>query len=148
MHAALLFAAAATALRPAPPARRATRLSSYTINQLEVASPLEPLSNYMLVKVDATAETSGGGIVLTGSAKEPASTGDVLAVGPGRADPYSGAALPVQCAVGDRVMWGRYSGADVDYCGGGHTLLKDRDVMRRRGRFFFYVWSQSKRVLA
>merc|ERR1740121_2375485 len=25
-------------------------------------------------------------------------------------------------------MWGRYSGADVDYCGGGHTLLKDRDV--------------------
>mmetsp|Transcript_23696 Transcript_23696/g.71080 ORF Transcript_23696/g.71080 Transcript_23696/m.71080 type:complete len:240 (+) Transcript_23696:161-880(+) len=119
----------AAALRPpARTHRPPTRLRSWKIDQQELDSPLEPLANYMLVEVDPTSETSGGGIVLTGSAKEPASTGTVVSVGPGRVEGESGVLLPVQCSPGDRVMWGRYSGADVNYNNKGHTLLKDRDV--------------------
>ena len=86
-----------------------------------------PLSNYLLVKVDPMKETSGGGIIL-GSAKEPASTGEIVSVGPGAEDVETGVKLPVQAKVGERVMWGRYSGANVRYDNVEHTLLKDRDV--------------------
>lgn len=115
----------ATTRRAAPAVAR--RSATHTIEAREVEGPLEPLSNYLLVKVDPIKDTSGGGIIL-GSASEPASTGEVVSAGPGREDPESGVLLPVQCAVGDRVMWGRYSGANVRYDNADHTLLKDRDV--------------------
>lgn len=109
--------------------RLATRVSAtHRIDTVEVGGPLEPLSNYLFVSVDATSETSAGGVVLSGNSREPAKTGTVVAAGPGRAHPESGAALPLECAPGERVMWGRYAGANVKYDGGDHTLLKDRDV--------------------
>ncbi|KAH8065703.1 hypothetical protein JL722_80 [Aureococcus anophagefferens] len=80
----------ATTRRAAPAVAR--RSATHTIEAREVEGPLEPLSNYLLVKVDPIKDTSGGGIIL-GSASEPASTGEVVSAGPPRG-PESGVLLP------------------------------------------------------
>lgn len=125
---ALLLRQAATFTSTAP-ARPATLLrESFLIEAEDVGAPLEPLSDYLLVKVDETAEKTSGGIMISDKAKEPPPTGVVQTVGPGVLHPESGVALPIDCKAGDNVMWGRYSGANVKYQRSSHTLLKDRDV--------------------
>ena len=101
---------------------------AYLIDNEDVGGPLEPLSDYLLVKVDETAEKTSGGIMISDKAKEPPPTGVVQTVGPGALHPESGTVLPIDCKAGDNVMWGRYAGANVKYDGGDHTLLQDRDV--------------------
>ena len=111
------------------PARPSTRLrDAYLIDNEDVGGPLEPLSDYLLVKVDETAEKTSGGIMISDKAKEPPPTGVVQTVGPGALHPESGTVLPIDCKEGDNVMWGRYAGANVKYQRESHTLLKDRDV--------------------
>ena len=126
--AALLLRHAAT-FTYSRPMRVTTRLrDAYLIDNEDVGGPLEPLSDYLLVKVDETAEKTSGGIMISDKAKEPPPTGVVQTVGPGALHPESGTVLPIDCKEGDNVMWGRYAGANVKYQRESHTLLKDRDV--------------------
>ena len=126
--AALLLRHAAT-FTYSRPMRRGTQLrDTYLIDNEDVGGPLEPLSDYLLVKVDETAEKTSGGIMISDKAKEPPPTGVVQTVGPGALHPESGTVLPIDCKEGDNVMWGRYAGANVKYQRESHTLLKDRDV--------------------
>lgn len=99
---------------------------AYTIDQTELEGPLVPLTNFILVEIDAAKDVSTGGIVL--SSKEKSQSGKVVAVGPGREHKETGATLPIQIKEGERVLWGRYDGAEVKYCGKPHTLLRDTDV--------------------
>ena len=95
------------------PARPSTRLrDAYLIDNEDVGGPLEPLSDYLLVKVDETAEKTSGGIMISDKAKEPPPTGVVQTVGPGALHPESGTVLPIDCQEGDNAMWGRYAGAN------------------------------------
>lgn len=103
--------------------------ATHRIDAMEVEGSLEPLSNYLYVEVDKTSETSAGGVMISAKAQEPPKVGTVRARGPGREHPESGAAMPVEAEIGERVMWGRYAGATVKYDGKEHTLLKDRDVI-------------------
>ena len=126
-HARRRAVAAALLLRHAAtftytrPARRATHLrDTYLIDNEDVGGPLEPLSDYLLVKVDETAEKTSGGIMISDKAKEPPPTGVVQTVGPGALHPESGTVLPIDCKEGDNVMWGRYAG------------LRTRVAIRRR----------------
>jgi co-chaperonin GroES (HSP10) len=102
--------------------------TEYLIDNEDVGGPLEPLSDYLLVKVDETSDKTSGGVMLSDKSKEPPPTGVVQSVGPGALHKESGVVLPIDCKVGDSVMWGRYSGANVKYQRSSHTLLKDRDV--------------------
>ena len=110
--AALLLRHAAT-FTYSRPMRVTTRLrDAYLIDNEDVGGPLEPLSDYLLVKVDETAEKTSGGIMISDKAKEPPPTGVVQTVGPGALHPESGTVLPIDCKEGDNVMWGRYAGAN------------------------------------
>ena len=74
--AALLLRHAATFTYSRPAPRPSTQLrDTYLIDNEDVGGPLEPLSDYLLVKVDETAEKTSGGIMISDKAKEPPPTG-------------------------------------------------------------------------
>ena len=66
--------------------------ATYVVDATDVGGPLAPLSDYMLIKCDPDITETGGGIMIADRAKEPASTGTVLEVGPGRSHPERAAA--------------------------------------------------------
>lgn len=71
---------------------------------------------------------SAGGIILTGSAQEKPSQGEVVAVGNGK-KLDNGTTLPMDVKVGDKVLFGKYSGSEVKV--GDETLLmmREEDIM-------------------
>ena len=94
-----------------------------------IGSPLEPLSNYLLVKVGSTVEATAGGVLLPEKSKEKPTEGVVVAVGPGKAHPETGVVLPMPVSVGEKVMYGKYDGTSVKYCGEDHQLIRDDDIL-------------------
>jgi chaperonin GroES len=99
---------------------------------LATASPsklqLKPLADRVVVKkLDAEEKTSGG-IVLPDSAKEKPQQGEVLAVGPGRADD-KGARVAMEVKVGDKVLFAKYTGTEVKIEGTEYLILTERDIL-------------------
>ncbi|KAJ8607803.1 hypothetical protein CTAYLR_009883 [Chrysophaeum taylorii] len=116
----------AVAFQPTPLRRSTVAMASYTIDQTVVDGPLVPLTNYVLVEVDAARSTTSGGIVL--GTKEKAQSGTIVSVGPGKGHKETGVKLPIAVKEGEHVLWGRYNGAELKYCGKAHTLLRDDDI--------------------
>lgn len=94
-----------------------------------IQGSVEPLNNFVLVRLAAAQEKTEGGILLTGKAKVVKTEGTVVAIGPGRIHPDSGIVVPVPVQVGEGVVYGKYDGTEVDYDGGKHTLIRDDDVL-------------------
>jgi chaperonin GroES len=87
-----------------------------------------PLHDRIVVKrIDAEEKTKGG-IIIPDTAKEKPSQGEVLAVGPGGRD-ESGKLIPIDVAVGDRVLFGKWSGTEVKIDGEDLLIMKESDVM-------------------
>lgn len=89
---------------------------------------LQPLNDRIVVEAAAKEEKSAGGIILPDSAQEKPLKGSVLAVGPGR---YldSGKLAPVDVAVGDEVLYGKYSGTEVTVGGKDYIILRADDIL-------------------
>ena len=88
---------------------------------------LRPLHDNVLVKRTEEEETSSGGIILSGSAKEKPSQGEVVAVGPGKkAD--DGKVTPVDLKVGDHVVFGQYGGNTVKIEGDEFLILNESEI--------------------
>ena len=88
---------------------------------------LRPLHDKVLVKRTEEEETSSGGIILSGSAKEKPSQGEVLAVGPGK-KLESGTVQPVDLKAGDKVLFGQYSGSTVKIDGEELLIMNESEV--------------------
>jgi chaperonin GroES len=73
---------------------------------------IRPLQDRVVVRRMEEETKSAGGIVLPGSAAEKPSRGEVLAVGPGKKK-EDGGLMPVDLKVGDKVLFGQYSGSTV-----------------------------------
>src|SRR5438132_553205 len=87
-----------------------------------------PLHDRIVVKrIDAEEKTKGG-IIIPDTAKEKPSQGEVLAVGQGGRD-ESGKLIPIYVAVGDRVLFGKWSGTEVKIDGEDLIIMKESDVM-------------------
>src|ERR1700750_725505 len=71
-----------------------------------------PLHDRVVVKRIDAEEKTAGGIIIPDSAKEKPSQGEVTAVGPGGRD-ESGKLIPIDLRVGDRVLFGKWSGTEV-----------------------------------
>lgn len=100
-----------------------------TLDDVAIGSPLEPLSNYILVQVASTVDATLGGVLLPDKAKEKPTEGIVVACGPGRTHPDTGVLMPVPVAEGERVLYGKYDGTPVKYNGEDHQLIRDDDVL-------------------
>jgi chaperonin GroES len=87
-----------------------------------------PLHDRIVVKrIDAEEKTKGG-IIIPDTAKEKPSQGEVLAVGPGGRY-EAGELIPIDLAVGDRVLFGKWSGTEVKIDGEDLLIMKESDIM-------------------
>ena len=86
-----------------------------------------PLHDRVLVKRMEEAEQVRGGIIIPDSAKEKPQQGEILAVGPGRYE--EGKRIPPDVKVGDRVLYGKYSGTEVTIEGEQTLILRESDVL-------------------
>jgi len=87
-----------------------------------------PLHHRVVVKrIDAEQKTAGG-IIIPDTAKEKPSQGEVIAVGPGGRD-ESGKLIPIDLKVGDRVLFGKWSGTEVKIDGQELLIMKESDIM-------------------
>ncbi|WP_372864513.1 co-chaperone GroES [Spongiibacter sp.] len=88
---------------------------------------IRPLYDRVVVRRSEEEQTSAGGIVLPGSAKEKPNQGEVLAVGEGKLL-ESGELRPVGVKVGDRVIFGQYSGSTVKVDGEELIVLGESEI--------------------
>ena len=87
-----------------------------------------PLHDRVVVRrVESEARTAGG-IIIPDTAKEKPQEGEVIAVGPGGRD-ESGKLIPIDLKVGDRILFGKWSGTEVKIDGEDLLIMKESDVM-------------------
>ena len=91
---------------------------------------VEPLDDRVVVKPLDAEEKTAGGIVLPDTAQEKPQRGEVIAVGPGRLLD-SGERATVDVAVGDIILYGKYSGTDVKIAGEEHLILRESDILAK-----------------
>src|SRR2546427_9678631 len=87
-----------------------------------------PLHARIVVKRIDAEEKSAGGIIIPDTAKENPTQGEVLAVGPGGRD-EAGKLIPIDVKVGDRVLFGKWSGTEVKLDGVEYLIMKESDLM-------------------
>jgi chaperonin GroES len=87
-----------------------------------------PLHDRVVVRRIEAEEKSAGGIIIPDTAKEKPSQGEVIAVGPGGRDD-SGKLIPIDLRVGDRVLFGKWSGTEVKIDGEELIIMKESDIM-------------------
>src|SRR5215468_10740040 len=87
-----------------------------------------PLPARVVVKRIDAEEKTAGGIIIPDTAKEKPSQGEVIAVGPGGRD-ETGKLIPIDIKVGDRVLFGKWSGTEVKIDGEELLIMKESDVM-------------------
>lgn len=88
---------------------------------------IRPLHDRLIIKrIDAEAKTAGG-IIIPDSAKEKPQQGEVLAVGNGKIL-EDGKKVPVDVKIGDRVLFSKYSGNDIQIDGEEYLILREDDI--------------------
>jgi len=87
-----------------------------------------PLHDRVVVRRVTAEEKTAGGIIIPDSAQEKPQEGQVIAVGPGGRD-EAGKLIPIDIKVGDRVLFGKWSGTEVKIDGEDLLIMKESDVM-------------------
>ena len=89
---------------------------------------LKPLGDRIVVKVLSREEKTKGGIVLPDTAKEKPTEGEGIAVGTGKVLD-NGQKLPIEVKVGDRIIFSKYAGTEVQLDGEDYVIFSERDVL-------------------
>src|SRR6185312_3491720 len=92
------------------------------------AMKFRPLHDRVVVKRHDAEQKSAGGIIIPATAKEKPSQGEITAVGPGGRD-ENGKLIPIDLKVGDRVLFGKWSGTEVKIDGKDLLIMKESDIM-------------------
>ena len=87
----------------------------------------KPLSDRVLVRRIDAEEKTAAGIIIPDTAKEKPQQGEVLAVGPGARD-QQGQLHPLDLKVGDRILFGKWSGTEIKIDGEELVVMKESDV--------------------
>ena len=89
---------------------------------------LRPLHDRVVVRRVEAEEKTAGGIIIPDTAKEKPQQGEIIAVGPGARD-EAGKLQPLDVKVGDRVLFGKWSGTEVRVQGEDLLIMKESDIM-------------------
>ncbi len=89
---------------------------------------LKPLADRVLVEVDVEESKTAGGILLPDTAQKKSQKGTVIAIGSGKVLD-NGERLPFEVAGGDRGLFAKYSGVDIEEGGKKFLLLSERDIL-------------------
>ena len=87
---------------------------------------LKPLADRVVLKMVETEETTKSGIILTAAAKEKPQVAEVIAVGPGGM--VDGKEVAMTVKVGDKVLYGKYSGTEVTVDGKEYLIVRESDI--------------------
>jgi len=87
-----------------------------------------PLYDRILVKREAAEERTHSGLIIPDAAKEKPLAAEVIAVGSGRRLD-SGETRPVSINVGDKVLFGKYTGDEIKLNGADHIILREEDIL-------------------
>jgi chaperonin GroES len=91
---------------------------------------LVPLGDRIVVKpLENDEETTGGGIIIPDTAKEKPQEGEIVAVGPGKM--VDGNLQAPAVAVGDKVLYGKYSGTEIKYGGEDLLIVREDDILAK-----------------
>ncbi len=96
-----------------------------------MAVKLEPLGDRIVVKPLPRDEVTKGGIIIPDTAKEKPQEGEVVAVGPGRVSD-EGKRIAMEVAVGDKVVYNKYSGTEFKIDDVEYMILRESDVIAKR----------------
>jgi chaperonin GroES len=91
------------------------------------ALKVSPLADRVVVKALEETETMRGGLYIPDTAKEKPQQGEIVAVGPGRFEKDK--RVPMEVKVGDKVLYGKYSGTEVAIEGDMYLILRESDVL-------------------
>ena len=93
----------------------------------KTATKFTPLADRVVVKALEEAEQMRGGLYIPDTAKEKPQQGEIIAVGPGRYE--EGKRVPMELKVGDKVLYGKYSGTEVTLDGDTYLILRESDIL-------------------
>ncbi len=89
---------------------------------------VRPLGDRVLVKRLQPEEVKKGGIIIPDTAKEKPQKGIVIEVGPGKLD-EQGKRMPMEVKKGDKVLFGKYAGTDIQLNDEEHLILREDDIL-------------------
>ena len=89
---------------------------------------VKPLADRVVIKALEEAETMRGGLYIPDTAKEKPQQGEVVAVGPGKLSD-EGKRIDMELKVGDKVLYGKYSGTEVTVDAEQYLILRESDVL-------------------
>jgi len=92
---------------------------------------ITPLEDRVVVVPDDEAETMRGGLYIPDTAKEKPTQGRLIAVGAGRFE--KGTRVPMDVKVGDKVLYGKYSGTEITLEGEEVMIIKASDILAKLG---------------
>jgi chaperonin GroES len=91
------------------------------------ATKVAPLADRVVVRPLEETEQMRGGLYIPDTAKEKPQQGEVVAVGPGRID--DGKRVPMEVKVGDKILYGKYSGTEVTIEAEQLLILRETDIL-------------------
>ncbi len=89
---------------------------------------IRPLQDRVIVKRIEEEEKSKGGIIIPDTAKEKPQEGKVVAVGKGKLND-DGKITPLDLKVNDRILFGKYSGSEINIDGEEHLIMREDDIL-------------------
>ena len=88
---------------------------------------VQPLGDRVLLQPLEAEEKTSGGIIVPDSAKEKPQEGKVIAIGKGKVE--DGKVIPIEVKVGDKVLYGKYSGTEIKVNGEEMLIVKEEDIL-------------------
>ena len=89
---------------------------------------VRPLHDRLIVKRLGEEEKTKGGIIIPDTAKEKPQEGKVIAVGKGKMT-EDGKLIPLDVKVGDKILFGKYSGTEIKIEGEEHLIMREEDIL-------------------
>ncbi len=89
---------------------------------------IKPLHDKVLIKRMGEEEKTKGGIIIPDTAKEKPQEGRIVAVGKGKLND-EGKVIPLDVKVNDRVLFGKYSGSEINIDGEEHLIMREEDIL-------------------
>ncbi|KAF0124364.1 MAG: chaperonin GroES [Elusimicrobia bacterium] len=93
----------------------------------ETKIQIQPLSDRVVVKALEPKEIKKGGIIIPETAKEKPQEGEIIAAGKGRTE--DGKLVPMEVKVGDKVLYGKYSGTEIKINDEEYLIMKEEDIL-------------------
>ena len=93
-----------------------------------MATKIRPLHDRVIVKRIEEEERTKGGLIIPDTAKEKPQEGKIIAVGKGKLN-EDGKLTPLDVKVNDRVLFGKYSGTEINIDGEEHLIMREEDIL-------------------